>query len=149
MPQTGDLAEGTHQRFHHTEQTTAPPEAVWARWSTPASWGDWDYGLKQAHLAGQFEAGAKGTIIPLTGPKARFVIEALKPGVSYTFATAMPGAKLRVQRELLDGPTTMFRHTVWFDGPMAWLFSRLYGKQFRAALPPTMRALAALAEADE
>lgn len=148
MPTTNDLAQGTNQRFHHTQHTTAPPEAIWARWSDPSTWGEWDKGLKRAQLTGPFEVGATGTIIPLKGPKASFVIESVEPGGSYTFATAMPAAKLRVQRELLDGPTTTFRHTVWFDGPMAWLFSRLYGKQFRAALPPTMRELAALTEAN-
>lgn len=145
---TDDLAKGTNQRFHHTQQTTATPDAIWARWSDPASWGEWDKGLKQADLTGRFEVGATGTIVPLKGPKASFVIESVNPGVSYTFATSMPAATLRVERELLNGTTTTFRHTVWFDGPMAWLFSRLYGKQFRAALPPTMRELAALAEAD-
>ncbi len=143
---TEELAAGTNRRFHHTEHTDAASDEIWARWSDPETWGDWDKGLQRAELNGAFEVGAAGTITPLKGPKASFVIESLDPGVSYTFATAMPGAKLRVQRELLAEPTTTFRHTVWFDGPMAWLFSRLYGKQFRAALPPTMRQLAALAE---
>ena len=141
-----DLAEGTNRRFHHTESTSASPEEIWARWSNPTTWGDWDKGLQKANLDGTFQVGAKGTITPLKGPKAAFEIESLEPGVSYTFATAMPGAKLRVQRELLAESPTTFRHTVWFDGPMAWLFSRIYGAQFRAVLPATMRQLATLAE---
>lgn len=144
----GELAEGTNRRFHHEERTAASRAAIWARWSDPASWGEWDRGLREAELQGPFEVGGVGTIVPHKGPRARFTLEAVEPGVSYTFATAMPGAKLRVERQLLDGPTTTFRHTVWFDGPMAWLFSRLYSKQFRLALPPTMRALSALAEDD-
>lgn len=147
MAERTDMAEGTNQRFHHTRTTTAEPEAIWARWSDPTTWGDWDKGLKSAQLDGAFELGATGSITPLKGPNASFSIEAMEPGISYTFATDFPGAKLFVQRELLDAPDTTFRHTVWFDGPMTWLFSRIYGKKFRTALPPTMDELARLAEA--
>lgn len=150
MARIGELAAGSRQRFHHVETTQAAPSAVWAQWSDPSGWGKWDKGLKAAVLDGPFETGAVGTITPLKGPKSRFVIEEVDPGRSYTFATSLPGAKLRVRRDFVERSPgigeTAFRHTVWFDGSMAWLFSRLYGNQFRVALPPTMRALALVAE---
>jgi len=150
MSQKQALAAGSNRRFHHTETTTATRPAIWARWSDPATWGDWDKGLKAAAIDGPFGVGASGWITPLKGPKAAFLIEEMDPEVSYTFATSMPGAKLRVRREFVATASgeTVFRHIVWFDGAMAWLFSRLYGKQFRRALPPTMQALAVLAEVD-
>ncbi len=142
-----EIAAGTNRRFEHVVETTAPREAIWERWTTPATWGEWDQGLKTATIDGDFIEGATGAITPLKGPKSSFVVSSLIAGASCTFATSMPGATLHVQRDFIESDTTTFRHTVWFDGPMAWLWSRLYGKKFRRALPPTMRGLAVAAEA--
>lgn len=156
-------AEGTNRRFHHTETTTGTKDAVWELWTDPATWSGWDEGLERAELEGPFVEGACGVITPLKGRRAAFTVEAVDMGQSYTFATKLPGAVLRVRREFVASePTTSehatafkhtafkhiaFKHTVWFDGPMAWLFSRLLGGQFRRALPPTMASLARMAEA--
>ncbi len=135
------LAAGTNQRFSHTHTTTGTPDAIWGLWTNPASWANWDDGLKSATMTGGFTQGATGKLTPLKGPDASFEIVSLDHGVSYEFATKMPGARLHVLRELTEEEPTTFRHTVWFAGPLSWLWSRLYGKQFRTALPPTMRKL--------
>lgn len=140
--QHDELAAGTNQRFSHTETAEGPREAIWQLWTDPSTWENWDDGLKTASVNGKFAQGATGTITPLKGPDASFEVVSLEQGVRYEFVTKMPGARLHVHRELLDGERTTFRHTVWFSGAMAWLWSRLYGKQFRSALPPTMHKLA-------
>lgn len=145
---TTEMAAGTSRRFSHVVETAATRDAIWARWTTPATWGEWDQGLKDARIDGEFVEGASGVITPLKGPKSSFVVTAVNPGSLCTFVTSMPGATLQVQRNFLEGDKTAFRHTVWFDGPMAWLWSRLYGRKFRRALPPTMLGLASKAEDD-
>ena len=148
------IADGTNRRFQHTETSAGTKAAVWELWTDPGTWSEWDKGLQRAELEGAFVEGACGVITPLKGRHAEFTVEAITIGESYTFATKLPGAVLRVRREFVsaDHATagraadhTAFRHTVWFDGPLAWLFSRLLGGEFRRALPPTMASLARLA----
>ena len=143
---TDTIAQGTDRAFSHTMQTTAAPDRIWRLWTDPASWKHWDRGLQDAELEGDFGLGATGRITPLTGPKAKFEVIELDPGTSYSFATAMPLARLVVTRSFVDDAPTRFRHDVAFEGAMAGLWSRLYGKRFREALPATMEALARLAE---
>lgn len=140
-----DRSDGTNRHFHHTESSAGTPAAVWALWTDVASWHCWDQGLKRASIDGPVEVGAQGALVPNRGPKTTFEITDLRPCRGYTFATRLPGARLHVRRELLDGPVTTFSHTVWFDGPLAGLWARLSGPGFRRQLPPTMRRLAELA----
>ncbi|MGB5952160.1 MAG: SRPBCC family protein [Ornithinimicrobium sp.] len=142
---TEPLAAGTNQAFAHTEITSGTRDDVWALWTDVPTWGQWDSGLKDAVLNTDFAPSATGTIVPNSGPKASFRIVEVDDGSSYTFVTSMPGATLSVRRELLDAHATTFTHTVWFEGPLSWLWSRLVGRSFRKQLPPTMQRLAQLA----
>lgn len=141
------LAEGTNRAFSHEVTTTAPPEAVWALWTDAGTWKDWDKGLKSAEHEGAMAVGSKGRIIPLEGPSSAFEVITLVPGQSYSFRTGLPLASLTVDREITGTAPTRFRHTVSLSGPLAGYWSGQFGPGFRAALPPTMEALADLAEA--
>jgi Polyketide cyclase / dehydrase and lipid transport len=142
------LAQGTNRAFSHSVQTSATPEAIWTLWSDVTTWKTWDKGLKDAQMAGTFVVGSEGQIIPLSGPPARFKIIALEQGKSYSFATSLPGARLIVARSFVSTApnATVFRHDVSFTGPLGWFWADRFGAGFRAALPPTMTALARLAE---
>ncbi len=89
-----------------------------------------------------FTKGAKGTIIPNSGPKTSFTVTEMEPGVTYTFVTKLPVARLQIRRDFVDGPDTTFRHSVWFDGALAPLWAALLGRGFRRQLPSSMRLLA-------
>ena len=80
---------------------------------------------KQVRSAGSFVLGAKGRLIPLKGPKARFKITQFDPGKSYTFKTKLPFGGLYVKRywEQKEGKT-FFTHEVWFDGWSARFFAK-------------------------
>jgi uncharacterized protein YndB with AHSA1/START domain len=142
------LAEGTNRAFSHEVTTDAPPDAVWALWTDASTWKDWDKGLKSAEHEGEMKAGSKGRIIPLDGPAAGFTVTAVEPGKSYAFRTGLPLATLTVSREITGTAPTRFRHSVSFSGPLAGYWSGQFGPGFRAALPPTMETLAAMAEAE-
>lgn len=141
------LAEGTNRAFSHEVTTTAPPETIWALWTDAGTWKDWDKGLKSASHEGAMTIGSKGKIIPLEGPSAKFEVISLEPGKSYSFRTGLPLASLTVERAITGTEPTRFQHTVSFSGPLAGYWSGQFGPGFRAALPPTMEALADLAEA--
>lgn len=142
------LAEGSSRAFMHTEVSAAPEKAIWALWTDVAAWSAWDGGLKRASLAGPFEVGASGQILPLSGPPAPFRITALTPNQSYSFETSLPLARLTVTRRFLprsaDG-RTVFRHEVAFRGLLGWFWAAQFGPGFRRELPATMARLSQLA----
>lgn len=157
MPQTAallsaaaaPLAAGTNRAFHYEVATSASPAAVWRLWMDVPGWGRWDRGLKSATSSGPIKAGATGKIVPLSGPSSNFKVTDFAPGTAYAFATSLPLATLTVRRTIAaTTPRTIIRHDVQFSGPAAGFWAARFGPGFRAALPPTMQRLAALAEAE-
>ena len=140
------LANGTNQAFEYTLTTSASKEAVWSLWTDVSTWKDWDRGLQDARLEGAFALGARGTIIPLSGPSASFEVTAFDPFESYTFETRLPLARLEVKRSFVSETPVTIQHEVSFKGLLGGLWGRILGPGFRAALPPTMETLVQLAE---
>lgn len=136
-------------KFSSERATRAAPSAVWRLWTDPATWAQWDRGLKRAETDQPLTLGVTGTIIPLSGPQARFKVIGWVEGESYRFATRLPLASLVVDRGFISMEPVRFKHTLWFEGPLARLWSALLGQRFRAELPPTVAALAGLAEAED
>ena len=142
-----NLAAGTNRAFTHTVTTTASADAIWRLWTDVTTWKDWDRGLKDAEMTGPMKLGATGRIIPLSGPASTFQITEFVDGEHYAFETRMPLARLTVRRTLISRDPVTFRHDVSFDGLGAGFWAGRFGPGFRAALPPTMAALSAQAEA--
>ncbi|MFK7753381.1 MAG: hypothetical protein AB8B51_12610 [Sedimentitalea sp.] len=139
------IAAGSNRNFSFTLATDAPDQ-IWRLWTTPASWADWDQGLKSARQEGEMALGSVGQIVPLFGLTCRFEVVKFEAGRGYGFVTHLPLATLRVDR-FFNGDRSAFTHLVTFAGPMAFLFSRLFGPGFRKALPASMIALSARAGA--
>ena len=144
---SGNIAAGANRRFQHTATTTASEADVWRQWTDVMTWKRWDQGLADAAIDGPFVRGAEGTITPNTGRDTTFTIVELDPGRSYTFDTKLPGARLRIRRDFVEGRATTFRHVVSFEGPLAVVWSTLLGRGFRRQLPGSMSLLADQAEA--
>lgn len=143
---TNTETEGTDRAFSYEVTTMASPDQVWVLWTDVATWKMWDKGLKDAVLSEPMQRGSKGKIIPLSGPSASFTVTDFDPKISYTFVTNLPLAKLTIRRSIVGTSPTRFRHEVSFSGAMAGTFAKRLGPGFRAALPPAMREIAALAE---
>ncbi|NUO02848.1 MAG: SRPBCC family protein [Saprospiraceae bacterium] len=140
-------AQESNYHFSHTETTTAPAARIWQVWTDVPNWKQWDKGLKEAILEGEFAIGAKGKIIPDKGPKSKFVVTELKPGESYTFKTRIPFGWLIIRRYLTHtAGITRFTHEVEFTGVLKKALGKNPGKRYRAMLPEVMRTIAALAE---
>lgn len=134
-------------RFQHTLETTAPPERIWQLWTDVAGWPRWDTALVSARLESPFDHNARGRLRSKGSPEATFTVVELEPGRSYTFATPLPLAELRVRRTLTSTAAgTRYTHEVSFVGPLGGLFGALLGRQFRAMLPTVMEQLRTLAE---
>ena len=136
-------------QFIAEQSTTASVPSIWHLWTDPDTWGAWDGGLKQARADAPLGPGVEGIVVPQAGPEARFTIIDWQPQRSYRFATRLPLARLFVDRAVVGECPVTIRHSVWFEGLLAPLWSAILGPGFRRALPPTLARLVALAETGE
>lgn len=142
-----ERAEGRIRHFHHTETTSAPPSAVWARWMDVATWPMWDTELTAAQADAPLAMGVTGTVTSgkRTSP---FTIVAFEPQVRYVYEVPLPAGRLVVDRRLEPLPDggTRFTHDVQLKGFGGWLLGPALGSGFRKVLPQVMRTLREQAE---
>ena len=134
-------------QFIAEQSTTASVFSIWHLWTDPDTWSAWDGGLKHARADAPLALGVEGVIVPQAGPEARFTIIDWQPLRSYRFATRLPLARLIVDRAVVGEDPVTIRHTVWFEGRLALLWSAILGPRFRRALPSTLTRLVTLAQA--
>ena len=131
-----------------TAVTTAPPEAVFARWADMESWPEWDEALAWIRLDGPFVAGMTGRLKPRRGPESRFVVESLEPGSGFTTVSAVPGGRLRI-RHLAgvrsDGRTDVTVE-VSIEGTLGRIWAVLLRRSVSRSTPPGVERLVAAAE---
>jgi hypothetical protein len=133
--------------FEHTETSSATPEQLWARYSQPATWPEWNQGMTEVAIDGPFATGTKGTLKPAHGPKTRFTLTDVEPLRIFTDVSALPMARLTFTHILEPaGAGVRFTHRATIRGTSSVLFARLIGKNIAANLPVSMRTLARLAE---
>jgi hypothetical protein len=111
---------------------------VWHRWTTPATWGSWDHGLRSATLDGAFHVGATGRLVDLSGRSSRFTVRTVEPGRVCVVDVPLPSAVLRLTRTSDAG---LARHEVAFAGPAAPLLALVLGARFRRLLRSTVPAV--------
>lgn len=133
--------------FEHTETTSATPAQLWARYTDPTRWPEWDHETERVTIDGPFAAGTTGTLKPVKGPKTKFRMLEVTPFEGFSDVSRLPLALLTFTHRLqkaADG--TRFTHAVSITGPLAPVFARVIGANIAAGLPAAMRRLAGLAE---
>lgn len=137
----------TDKHFWYSMNTAASSEAIWSIWTDVPNWKDWDTGLKDASIEGEFDLASEGVIISLEDRKSKFKVVEFVEGQTYTYKTKLPMGSLYVKRYLTEenGKTT-FTHEVWFKGLTGRLFSKVFGKKFRRMLPDVLRNIKQIAE---
>lgn len=140
-------AQQTNYRFSHTDSTTASSDKIWQVWTDVPNWKQWDKGLKEARIDGEFIAGAKGKLIPDKGPKSKFIISELESNKFYTFKTKIPLGWIIIKRtlEVKEGKT-YFTHDVEFTGIFKRLIGNKLGKKYKAMLPGVLNEIKQIAE---
>jgi hypothetical protein len=140
-------AQQTNYHFSHTDSTSATSDKIWQVWTDVPNWKQWDKGLKEAILEGEFIVGSKGKLIPDKGPKSKFIISELEPNKSYTFKTKIPFGWLIIKRtlEVKEGKT-YFTHDVEFTGILKKILGNKLGKNYRAMLPSVLTEIKQIAE---
>jgi carbon monoxide dehydrogenase subunit G len=114
--------------FECSEESAASPEAVWALWSDPGRWAEFDPGIEWARLDGPFVAGAKVKLKPKGGPKATLEIVEAEPGRRFVSLAKLPLAQMRFEQSVADagdGRTRISAH-IRVTGPLSFFFPRLF-----------------------
>jgi hypothetical protein len=138
------------QSNHHFSFTIAinnDLNKVWQTLIDIQNWHKWDTELIEASLDTDFVVGAKGVLIPKTGPKLKFYISEITPNQSYTFNTIMPIGELVIKRNLTsENGQVNFTDEICFTGFLKRIYGLMLGGQFRKVLPDVMNKFKILAE---
>ena len=123
-----------------------PRRAVWRLWQTE-HWTKWDPAVEWVRLDGTLQVGTRGEMKPKGGPKTKFTITRVDPCRGFSDRSHLPLTNLDFNHDVTrasDGTVTI-THTVTFSGPLAFIFSRIIGKNIKAGLPDAVQKLAQLA----
>lgn len=126
----------------------ATPARIFALYADAAGWASWDPDIAAATREGPFAAGSTGTITPKQGPTTRIRLTRVIADRAFDAEARLPGCTMRFEHELEPrGAETHVTHRVVFEGPMAWLFGRLIGRQIDRGMAGTLAGLKRAAEA--
>ncbi len=114
--------------FECSDETAASRAHVWALWSEPARWPEFDDGIVWAKLDGPFVAGARVRLKPKGGPTSWLEIATAEPEQGFSTLAKLPLAELRFAHELSDAGDGRLRitSTIRVTGGLSWLFPRLF-----------------------
>ncbi|MFS0792633.1 hypothetical protein [Microbacterium sp. 1P10AE] len=136
-------------RREYTQLTTATPEAVWKRWTTPEDWATDDPDLREATFPVPARVGAVGRVVNHGTPAQKIVFTELQPGYAMNFRISLPGATLSFPHRMHMTPNGLsVTHAVEISGPLAKLYGLLVGRSIAAGLPAVVRLVTTNALAD-
>src|SRR5579859_2115665 len=70
--------------YEHSVETTASPQALWARWSDMAGWPHWNDGIERIEIDGPFTVGTTFTMTPPGDEPVRLRLVEIVPGQLFT-----------------------------------------------------------------
>lgn len=133
----------------YTQLTTATPEAVWKRWTTPTDWEVDDPDLRSAEFATPPRVSAVGRVTNHGTPTQRFTFTELRPLRSMDFSIALPGATLSFPHHMRPTPQGLsVTHGVRLEGPLSGLYGLIVGRGIARGLPTVVRLVTGNAVAE-
>jgi hypothetical protein len=122
--------------------------AVWERAFADASaWPRWNAEIKRAGLNGPLALGASARLVFRSGLRLRFRVVEYEDGRLFTDEARLPGARMghRHLVEPIAEARCRLTNTIYIEGALAPLWSRVSGRAIRRALPEAQQAIAELA----
>lgn len=125
-----------------SRETDASPAAVWAIWSNPKTWPEWNPDVKAISLS-SIVSGAAGTMETKAGGKHDITIDSVTPGRSFELvSTGIPGHRLAFRCEVeAQGVGSRISQGVTIRGPLAPLFNAVMGKKIAESFGPLLQGL--------
>jgi uncharacterized membrane protein len=137
-------------RFDHSTTVNAPAERVWAVFSDVAHWPDWTPTVDSVERLdeGALRVGARTRIRQPKLPVAVWEVTELKDGEYFEWVSRAPGIKTTGGHRVVSTPEgTVATATIIQEGPLGWLFGRLYAKLTRNYLQLETENLKRVSEA--
>lgn len=116
-------------RFDHSSTIQASPERVWEVFSDVERWPDWTPTVDSVERldAGRIHIGARTRIRQPKLPVAVWEVTELKDGEYFEWVSKAPGIKTTGGHRVISTPEgTVATATIVQEGPLGWLFGRLY-----------------------
>ena len=116
-------------RFDHSSTIQAPPERVWEVFSNVERWPDWTPTIDSVERldAGRIHLGARTRIRQPKLPVAIWEVTELKEGEYFEWVSKAPGIKTTGGHRVISTPEgTVATATIIQEGPLGWLFGKLY-----------------------
>ena len=127
--------------------TTASADAVWALWSSPQRWPDWDPDVASVDFEGDFVEGAKGTLTPTKGPKSRWCLHTVVPGRRFVTTTRLPGSTVTFDHTISHAESSpVITHLITMTGWTSPILGRILGPRLAPHLSEAVASVAAHAE---
>lgn len=102
---------------------------MWALWSDPSRWPEWNDQLESGELEGEFAVGEKLRVKFRRGGRMQFEIVALEPERLLVDEARMPGARLGHEHRLEPaGEGVEITHRIYVRGALSGLFALLLGR---------------------
>jgi uncharacterized protein YndB with AHSA1/START domain len=132
----------------NSRSTTASPDRVWAVWSDPARWGEWNPDVREMRLEGPFQAGTQATMHTTAGRTHRMeLVEVTAPRRFVLETRVAPGMRLRFRCSVdPEGAGSRIAQAVEMSGPLGALAGRRAAPKIAEGFAPILQALAERAE---
>lgn len=124
------------------------PVVVWEHWTEPEHWPHDDPDIAAARINGPLAVGCLGWIRPVTGPRQTFKIVLVDVrGRRFQLRVRLPGARLRLERELTHGDNGLatVTHRVRLTGPLAPVWDAVLGRRLAAGMETAVGNIVAAA----
>ena len=135
------------ERSYEKEITGVSREAIWRVWSDIDHWHEWNPGIKQTTLKGNFAVGSVFTLQPLKGPKVEIALIEIEEGISFTDCTTFPGAKMHGSHKIIsekDGGLRLVT-TIQVTGFLGFLWRKIVAQGIVDKMPEQTAQLIELA----
>lgn len=116
-------------RFDHSVTVQAPPERVWAIFSDVAKWPEWTSTIDSVERLdeGRIHVGAKTRIRQPKLPVAIWEVTEVVEGEYFEWVSRAPGIRTIGGHRVTATPEgTVATSTIIQEGPIGWVFGKLY-----------------------
>ncbi|MGZ0148134.1 SRPBCC family protein [Kribbella sp. WER1] len=118
-------------RFDHSTTIQAAPERVWEVFSDVERWPDWTPTVDSVERldAGRIHVGSRTRIRQPKLAVAVWEVTEFKDGEYFEWVSKGPGIRTTGGHRVTSTPEgTVATSTIIQEGPMAWLFGRMYAR---------------------
>jgi Polyketide cyclase / dehydrase and lipid transport len=114
----------------HTERSSSPASAVWARWAKPERWSDWDSRIQRADALTEFAEGAEVRVKLRRGGSVKQRLVEIDPGHRLLTEYDLPGGRVGHEHVVEPrGPGCEVTHRIYVDGPLSGVWASMLGRR--------------------